>query len=78
MTLAVPQAILVEASLAFLGLGTQPPKPSWGTMLQSARAYMTRSAWYPIFPGVAITLLVLALSLFGDGLRDALDPTQRR
>ena len=78
MTLAVPQAILVEASLAFLGLGTQPPKPSWGTMLQSARAFMTRSAWYPIFPGAAITLLVLALSLFGDGLRDALDPTQRR
>jgi ABC-type dipeptide/oligopeptide/nickel transport system permease subunit len=78
MTLGVPQAILVEAALAFLGLGTQPPLPSWGTMLQSARAFMMRSAWYPIFPGAAITLLVLALSLFGDSLRDALDPTQRR
>ena len=76
MTLAVPQAILVEAWLAFLGLGTQPPEPSWGIMLQSARACMTRSIRYAIFPGMAISVLVVGLTFFGDSLRDAMDPAQ--
>jgi ABC-type dipeptide/oligopeptide/nickel transport system permease subunit len=71
-------AIIIEASLSFLGLGTPPPNPSWGNMLSGAgRAYLESAPWIAIFPGLAITLVVLALNLLGDGLRDALDPRLR-
>ena len=71
-------AILIEASLSFLGLGTQPPTPSWGLMLSSTgRAFMEQAPWLAIFPGAAISLAVLAFNLFGDTLRDAWDPKLR-
>ncbi len=71
-------AIIIEASLSFLGLGTPPPNPSWGNMLSGAgRAFLERAPWIAIFPGLAITLVVLAMNLLGDGLRDALDPRLR-
>ncbi len=76
-TLAIAQAILAESSLSFLGLGQQPPAPSWGSMLNSAQRFLTQAPWLAIFPGVAIVLSVLAFNLVGDGLRDALDPRQR-
>jgi len=71
------QAILSEAALSFLGLGTQPPEPSWGGMLSAARAYMELSPWMAIFPGAAIMLIVLGFNFLGDGLRDVLDPRLR-
>jgi len=72
-------AILIEASLSFLGLGTQPPTPSWGLMLSSTgRAFMEQAPWLAIFPGLAISLAVLGFNLFGDTLRDAWDPKLRR
>jgi peptide/nickel transport system permease protein len=72
-------AILIEASLSFLGLGTQPPTPSWGLMLSSTgRAFMEQAPWLAIFPGLAIGLAVLSFNLFGDTLRDAWDPKLRR
>jgi peptide/nickel transport system permease protein len=72
-------AILIEATLSFLGLGTQPPIPSWGIMLSSTgRAFMEQAPWLAIFPGLAISLAVLAFNLFGDTLRDAWDPKIRR
>jgi peptide/nickel transport system permease protein len=74
MAIAVPEAILIEASLSFLGLGSQPPEPSWGNMLSAAQAYLYRSAWYALFPGLAITLAVVGTNFFADGLQDALDP----
>jgi peptide/nickel transport system permease protein len=77
MAIAVPEAILIEASLSFLGLGSQPPEPSWGNMLSAAQAYLYRSAWYALFPGLAITLAVVGTNFFADGLRDALDPSAR-
>ena len=67
-------AILVEAALAFLGLGVQPPTPSWGAMLDTGRRYLDQTAWYSISAGGAIFVAVLSLNLLGDGLRDALDP----
>ena len=70
-------AILAEASLSFLGLGTQPPDPSWGTMVSSGQALIELSPWPVVFPGLAIVLAVLAFNLIGDGLRDALDPRMR-
>ena len=71
-------AILIEASLSFLGVGTQPPTPSWGLMLSSTgRAFMEQAPWLAIFPGLAISLAVLAFNLFGDTLRDAWDPRLR-
>ncbi len=73
-TLAIGTAILVEASLSFLGLGTQPPTPSWGYDLKSSVPLIQSNPWLSIFPGVAILLTVLGFNLFGDGLRDALDP----
>ena len=73
-TLAVAAAIIAEASLSFLGLGQQPPAPSWGSMLNTAQRFLTQAPWMAIFPGLAIFLTVLAFNLFGDGLRDALDP----
>ena len=79
-TLGVAYAILTEASLSFLGLGAQPPTPSWGGMLSTAREQLFTAPWISIFPGVAIFVTVLGLNLLGDGLRDVLDPrtTRRR
>jgi peptide/nickel transport system permease protein len=74
VSLATAFAILAEAALSFLGLGTQPPAPSWGSMLSFGRQYMLEAPWWTIFPGLAIFLTVLALHFIGDGLRDALDP----
>lgn len=71
-------AILAEAGLSYLGLGTQPPHASWGRMLQEAQTFMGTSAWLAIFPGCAIALAVLGLNLLGDGLRDMLDPKLSR
>ncbi|WP_051213306.1 ABC transporter permease [Rubritepida flocculans] len=73
-TLAIAEAIIAEASLSFLGLGQQPPNPSWGSMLNSAQRFIENAPWLAIFPGLAIFLVVLAFNLLGDGLRDALDP----
>jgi len=73
-TLAAAAAIIAEASLSFLGLGQQPPDPSWGSMLNTAKNFIPQAPWMAVWPGLAIFLLVLALNLFGDGLRDALDP----
>jgi peptide/nickel transport system permease protein len=73
-TLAIAAAIIAEASLSFLGLGQQPPAPSWGSMLNTAQRFLTQAPWMAVFPGVAIFLTVLAFNLVGDGLRDALDP----
>ncbi|MGH2405947.1 MAG: ABC transporter permease [bacterium] len=77
-TLSFSTAILSEATLSFLGLGTQPPDPSWGTMLGSGRRFMELAPWVAVYPGVAIALAVLGLNLLGDALRDALDPRLRR
>ena len=73
-TLGVASAILSAAGLSFLGLGLQPPSPEWGAMLSEGRAYIYVAPWLTICPGVSIVLVVLSLNLFGDGLRDALDP----
>ncbi|HEX3882901.1 MAG TPA: ABC transporter permease [Stellaceae bacterium] len=73
-TLASAAAIIAEATLSFLGLGQQPPDPSWGSMLNVASHFLSQAPWMAIWPGLAIFLLVLSLNLFGDGLRDALDP----
>jgi peptide/nickel transport system permease protein len=73
-TLATAAAIIAEASLSFLGLGQQPPAPSWGSMLNTAKNFMQQAPWMAIWPGLAIFGLVLSLNLLGDGLRDALDP----
>jgi peptide/nickel transport system permease protein len=77
-TVAVPAAILGEAVLSFLGLGIQPPAPSLGTMLATAQQFATRAPWAAILPGVAIMVLALAFNVFGDSLRDALDPKGSR
>jgi peptide/nickel transport system permease protein len=77
-TLWLSSAILLESSLSFLGLGAQPPTPSWGGMLADARVDMQRAWWGTVFPGTAIFITVLSFNLVGDGLRDALDPWQRR
>jgi len=73
-TLATAAAVIAEASLSFLGLGQQPPAPSWGSMLNTAKNYVDQAPWMAVWPGLAIFLLVLGLNLVGDGLRDALDP----
>jgi peptide/nickel transport system permease protein len=77
-TLGVAGAILVEAALSFLGLGVQPPAPSWGGMLSAAREKLFTAPWISVFPGLAIFITVLSLNLFGDGLRDLLDPHTSR
>ena len=77
-TLGMGGAILAEAALSFLGLGVQPPTPSWGTMLSYGRAHLLEAPHLTIFPGLAIAVLVLGFNFLGDGLRDALDPTTRR
>jgi peptide/nickel transport system permease protein len=76
-TVYLSTAILTEAALSFLGLGTQPPEPSWGSMLNSARSYMERAPWLAVAPGLAIMLVVLGFNFLGDGLRDVLDPQLR-
>jgi peptide/nickel transport system permease protein len=73
-TTSFPVAILAEAALAYLGLGTQPPHPSWGLMLREAQNFLSHNPWFAVFPGGAIALTVLGLNLLGDGLRDLLDP----
>jgi peptide/nickel transport system permease protein len=72
-TLAIAAAIIAEASLSFLGLGEQPPSPSWGSMLNTAKNFLASAPWMALWPGLAIFGLVLSFNLFGDGLRDALD-----
>jgi peptide/nickel transport system permease protein len=76
-TLSVGQAIIYAAGLSFIGLGTQPPAADWGVMLKSGHEFLRDSPWMGLFPGLAILLTVLAFNLFGDGLRDALDPRIR-
>ena len=73
-TTSFPVAILAEAALAYLGLGTQPPHPSWGLMLKEAQNFLSMNPWFALFPGGAIATAVLGLNLLGDGLRDLLDP----
>ena len=73
-TLSIATAIIAEAALSFLGLGQQPPAPSWGSMLNAAQRFLTSAPWMAIWPGLAIFLVVLSFNLLGDGLRDALDP----
>ena len=77
-TLGIGGAVLEAAALSFLGLGAQPPTPEWGAMLADAREFITRAWWVVTFPGLAILITVLAINLFGDGLRDALDPKMKR
>ena len=72
--LAMAFAALLEASLSFLGLGAQPPAPSWGSMLSRAQGYLRLSPWYGVFPGLALALLLVSLNFLADGLRDVLDP----
>jgi ABC-type dipeptide/oligopeptide/nickel transport system permease subunit len=76
-SLSVAFAILTEASLSFLGLGVQPPTPSWGFMLNQGRDYIGQAPWLAVFPGVSIFLVVMAFNLLGDAIRDALDPRLR-
>jgi peptide/nickel transport system permease protein len=76
-TLSIAAAIIAEAALSFLGLGQQPPAPSWGSMLNSAQRFLTQAPWMAVWPGLAIFLTVLSFNLLGDGLRDALDPKER-
>jgi peptide/nickel transport system permease protein len=78
LTLDVGFAILATSSLSFIGLGAQPPSPEWGTMMSTARNYFRDAWWYMAFPGLALTLTVLAFNLLGDGLQDALDPRSGR
>jgi peptide/nickel transport system permease protein len=73
-TVSIPTAIIAEAVLSFLGLGVQPPEPSWGTMLNTAQQFLETAPWMAWWPGLAIFLLTLAFNMAGDGLRDALDP----
>jgi peptide/nickel transport system permease protein len=76
-TLSIAAAIIAEAALSFLGLGQQPPAPSWGSMLNAAQRFLTNAPWMALWPGLAIFLVVLSFNLVGDGLRDALDPRER-
>jgi peptide/nickel transport system permease protein len=76
-TLSIAAAIIAEAALSFLGLGQQPPSPSWGSMLNAAQRFLTNAPWMALWPGLAIFLVVLSFNLVGDGLRDALDPRER-
>jgi peptide/nickel transport system permease protein len=76
-TVAISQAIIIESSLSYLGLGTQPPTPSWGTMINEGRTFLATAPWISVFPGLGIMGAVLAFNLLGDGLRDVLDPRSR-
>ena len=73
-TMELPKAIIVESSLSFLGLGAQPPTPSWGSIMSAGRSYILEAPWIFLFPGLIMGILVLAVNLFGDALRDTLDP----
>jgi peptide/nickel transport system permease protein len=73
-TIYLSAAVLTEASLSYIGLGTQPPEPSWGSMLFNAETYMQLAPWLAIFPGLAIMILILGFNFLGDWLRDVLDP----
>jgi peptide/nickel transport system permease protein len=73
-SITVAAAIIAEASLSFLGLGQQPPAPSWGSMLNAAQRYLSQAPWMALYPGLMIFFIVMALNVLGDGLRDALDP----
>jgi peptide/nickel transport system permease protein len=77
-TLEVGLAVIVEASLSFLGLGVPRPLPSWGSMLRDSQQYIYLAWWFPLIPGIAITLLVMSANLTGDWLRDRFDPTRRQ
>ena len=77
MTLTFPEIILLESGLSFLGLGVQPPLPSWGLMVAEAREFMLFEPWMIVLPGIAICVLVLAINLLGDGIRDAAAPEGR-
>jgi peptide/nickel transport system permease protein len=77
-TVWIPQIIILEAVLSFLGLGVQPPTPSWGSMLSAAQPFISLDAWLAIWPGLAIFLATLSFNLLGDGLRDILDPRTQR
>jgi peptide/nickel transport system permease protein len=77
VTISIATAIIAEASLSFLGLGQQPPAPSWGSMLNIAQRFLTSAPWMAVWPGLAIFLAVLSFNILGDGLRDALDPKER-
>jgi peptide/nickel transport system permease protein len=76
VTVAMAQAVLLEAGLSFLGLGAQPPAPSWGSMLSESRQYLRQAGWYGVFPGVALMILLAGLNALSDALRDVLDPRQ--
>jgi len=76
-TLSIATAIIAEATLSFLGLGQQPPAPSWGSMLNAAQRFLVNAPWMAIWPGLAIFMAVISFNLVGDGLRDALDPRSR-
>jgi ABC-type dipeptide/oligopeptide/nickel transport systems, permease components len=76
-TLGIATNVMLEASLSYLGIGVQPPTPSWGGMIQQGQSYYRSAPWLVIYPGLAIMITVFAFNLLGDGLRDALDPTQR-
>lgn len=76
-TLGIATTVLLEATLSFLGIGVQPPTPSWGGIIYESQSYFLDAPWLVFFPGLAIVVLALAFNLVGDGLRDALDPTQR-
>src|SRR5215216_224671 len=76
-TLGTATNVMLEASLSYLGIGVQPPTPSWGGMIQQGQSYYRTAPWLVIYPGLAIMITVFAFNLLGDGLRDALDPTQR-
>lgn len=77
VTLGMAGAILLEAALSFIGLGAQPPTPSWGSMISDGRDFLRTAPWISVFPGLAIGFVVLGFNLFGDGLRDAMDPRLR-
>ncbi|HEY1545389.1 MAG TPA: ABC transporter permease [Xanthobacteraceae bacterium] len=76
-SLSIAAAIIAEASLSFLGLGEQPPDPSWGSMLNAAQRFLSNAPWMAMWPGLAIFITVMSFNLLGDGLRDALDPRER-
>ncbi len=77
LALSFSYAVLAESTLSFLGVGNPPPAPSWGAMLTGAYGYVEQAPWAALFPGLAITLLILGFNVMGDGLQDLLDPTRR-
>ena len=76
-TMSIAGAVMAEASLSFIGLGAQPPEPSWGSMISFGRTHLRGEWWISVFPGLAVAIMVMGFNLFGEGLRDALDPTMR-